>query len=176
MCTGMYQCVLVWIGMIVFITCICMYCMHRYYVLVCTDLICDKLFLLSCAGFFTLQYNMYPKNASLLLDQCWYIKSMHSTKRGFEHSMALIEQQAKRMLKRQAKRGCQWLSESAQSIQENYNFLLSKMPFRLCPARVPWPAARPCAVAGNSSPRLRILGSAPARPCRFKSTNMHHTS
>ena len=41
------------------------------------------------------------------------------------------------------------------------------MPLRLCPARAPWSAARPCAVAGNLRPRLRVFGSAPARPCRF---------
>jgi len=57
------------------------------------------------------------------------------------------------------------------------------MPFRPgrrgrqpVPARAPWPAARPCAVAGNLSPRLRVLGSAPARPCRFNISYLHHTS
>ena len=30
--------------------------------------------------------------------------------------------------------------------------------------------------AGNLSPRLRVFGSAPARPCRFNIRDLHHTS
>ena len=33
---------------------------------------------------------------------------------------------------------------------------------------------RPCAVAGNLRPRLRVFGSAPARPCRFNIRHLHH--
>ena len=35
------------------------------------------------------------------------------------------------------------------------------MSFLLCPARAPWPAARPCVEAGNLSHRLRVFCSGP---------------
>ena len=48
-----------------------------------------------------------------------------------------------------------------QGTQRDQTLFRQKMSFLLCPARAPWPAARPCVEAGNLSHRLRVFCSGP---------------